>query len=432
MAWGLPLAPPADRFTPRQLGIVGLIAAVQFVNILDFVMVMPLGPDFAKSLHFSEASIGYVGGSYTGAACVAGLVGATFLDRFDRRRALFVAMLGLVTGTALGGFARGFSTLIAARVLAGAFGGPATALSIAIVSDAVPAPLRGRALGMVMGAFSIASVLGVPMGLWVAEQYDWRSPFFSVAALGACVALAAVAALPPMRGHLERAAQAEKVSTLELVSRPLVQLTYLMVAVTMMAGFVLIPNISGYLQLNLSYPRDGLKYLYLFGGVASFFAMQLAGWLVDRYGSFRTSVLGTLVVGTTIWAGFWSVPPKVSPTALFMLFMTGMALRNVAYSTLNTKVPEAQVRARFQSLSSAVQHGASALAAMVSAQLLTKVPRPQVLPGQSDSVLAGMPQVALLSLCLTAAIPVLLRWIELQVLERTARADSLIPKAGVR
>lgn len=426
--------PTTDRFTGRQLGIVALIAAVQFVNILDFVMVMPLGPDFAKSLGFSEAHIGYVGGSYTAAACVAGLIGSLFLDRFDRRKALFVAMLGLVAGTALGGLATGLETLIAARVLAGAFGGPATALSIAIVSDAVPVTLRGRALGMVMGAFSIASVLGVPMGLFIAEQFSWRAPFFATALLGAAVTLGAVAALPPMRGHLDQKVE-HPVSTVALVTRPIVFITYAMTAITMVAGFVLIPNISGYLQLNLEYPRTELKYLYLFGGVASFFAMQLAGWLVDRYGSFKTSLVGSIVVGATMWVGFVIYPPLISPIAIFIAFMTGMSLRNVSYSTLNTKVPEPEVRARYQSLSSAVQHGASALAAIVSAQLLTRVPRVDPKPGQSEFVLAGMPRVAMLAMCFTAVVPVLLWWIEGQVRRRAAAAPAdpaIVQKAALR
>ena len=424
--------PDADRFTPRQLGIVALIAAVQFVNILDFVMVMPLGPDFAKSLDFSEAHLGYVGGSYTAAACVAGLVASLFLDRFDRRKALFVSMLGLVVGTALGGLAKGFESLIAARVLAGAFGGPATALSLAIVSDAVPVSLRGRALGMVMGAFSIASVLGIPAGLWVAEHASWRAPFFATAGLGLLVSLGAVAALPPMRAHLEQRFES-RASTAQLLRRPLVVVTYAMTAITMMAGFVIIPNISGYLQLNLDYPRGELKLLYLVGGLASLFSMQLAGWMVDRYGSFRTSIFGSAAIGAVVWAGFVEDPPLVTPLVVFVGFMFGMALRNVAYSTLNTKVPEPEARARYQSLSSAVQHGASALAAIVSSQLLTRVPLVDPKAGQSEFVLAGMPRVALLSMGFTVLVPVLLWWIEGQVRRRAATPPAaFVAKPAVR
>ncbi|MFP2902067.1 MFS transporter [Corallococcus sp. 4LFB] len=100
----------SESASPRSVSeraVVLLIGAVQFVNILDFVMVMPLGPDFAKGLGIESSHIGTIGGSYTAAASVAGLLGGYFLDRFDRRKALAVCMLGLVAATAAGGLALG-------------------------------------------------------------------------------------------------------------------------------------------------------------------------------------------------------------------------------------------------------------------------------------------------------------------------------------
>src|SRR5687767_1261140 len=117
-----------------ERAVVFLVGAVQFVNILDFVMVMPLGPDFAAGVGMDNDEVGYVAAAYTAAAAVSGLLGATFLDRFDRRIALGVSMVGLVAGTAVGGLATGFWTLVLARAIAGAFGGPATSLSYAIVA----------------------------------------------------------------------------------------------------------------------------------------------------------------------------------------------------------------------------------------------------------------------------------------------------------
>src|SRR5688572_28727357 len=115
-----------------------LLGAVQFINVVEFMMVVPLGPDFAGGLGISTAKLGLVAGSYTAAAAVAGLVAALFLDRFDRRKALCWAMLGLVAGTLAGGLAQGLGSMLGARVLAGVFGGPASALSMAIVADLIP------------------------------------------------------------------------------------------------------------------------------------------------------------------------------------------------------------------------------------------------------------------------------------------------------
>jgi predicted MFS family arabinose efflux permease len=403
--------PPVTPLSSRQWAIVLLIASVQFINILDFVMVMPMGPDFARALGIPEAHLGYVAGSYTAAAGLSGLLGAFFLDRFDRRRALAVALGGLVVGTAAGGFATGLGSLLLARVLAGAFGGPATSLSFSIIADAIPPAQRGRAMGTVMGAFSVASVLGVPGGLWMAEQFGWRAPFFCVAGLGVVVGLSAVAMLPPMRGHLDR--PQSLVTATDLVSRPLVQLSYLMTAVVMMAGFVVIPNIAAYVQLNLGLPRALLKHAYGFGGVASLLATQMGGRLVDRFGSFRVGTAGTALVVTTVFVSFflhWSSVPPVAVILGFGAFMLANGLRNVSYNTLTSKVPEPEVRARFQSLQSAVQHGSAALAAFLSAQLLT------VAPG---GTLEGMRHVAIFSMGLSLLIPVMLA-----IVERRVQADE--------
>ncbi len=417
-----------QRFTPKQLGIVFTIAAVQFVNILDFVMVMPLGPDFAKSLGISEAQVGTVAAGYTAAAGLSGFLGSFFLDRFDRRKALAVSLAGLALGTALGGLAQGMATLIAARVVAGFFGGPATSLSFSIVSDAIPTTMRGRAIGIVMGAFSVASVVGVPLGLYLAELSGWRAPFFAVAGLGALINVAAIALLPPMREHLD--ARHRPVSLKELLGNSTVLLSFTMTACVMAAGFSVIPNISAYLQMNLSFPRDHLKYAYMFGGVASFFATQYGGRFVDRFGSFRVGTAGAasvIAVVAAMYVPAWQEWPVGLVYAFFMAFMLANGVRNVSYNTLASKVPAPQVRARFQSLQSAVQHGASALAAVAAAQVLGRAPRPD---GQGQR-LTHMDWVAMGSITLTLIIPVLLFVVERRVKAQAAKALQA-PTSGAR
>lgn len=419
--------------TRQQWGIVLLIGAVQFVNILDFVMVMPLGPDLAVALGISESHLGYVGGAYTAAACVSGLIGSLFLDRFDRRKALAVAMLGLVAGTASGALAVDLPTLLLARVLAGAFGGPATSLAFSVISDAIPASLRGRAMGTVMGAFSIASVFGVPTGLLLAEMFSWRAPFIGVAAVGLVVAAGAIFALPPMTKHLE--GPKHVVDVRALVADPLVQVSYLMTAVVMMAGFVIIPNIAAYVQLNLGFPRPSLKWAYGLGGIASLLATQLGGRAVDRFGSFRVGTLGATMVIIVVFSFFylpWMHMAEGLVLLAFVGFMISNGLRNVSYNTLTTKVPEPQVRARFQSLQSATQHGASAFAAMLSAQLLTTVDLPAVGTAEPMHRLVGMNVVAMVSISLSLVIPFLLFFVERGVRLRAVVAAPPLPASAGR
>lgn len=425
-----PTAHPAEQslaLTSRQWGIVLTVAALQFINILDFVIVMPIGPRLAQALDFPASHLPWMNGSYTATASVMGLLGALFLDRFDRRKAVGVAIAGLVIGTALCGLADDFVTLLVARSVAGAFGGPATSLCFAIIADTIPAHVRGKAMGTVMGAFSIASVFGVPAGLWMAEHSGWRAPFFSVAAAGAVIGVVSIFLLPPLRGHLGTPRRS-LVDLLGLVRERDVQLSYLMTAIVMSAGFIVIPNIAAYLQFNLGVPEAHIKYAYLFGGVASFLATQLGGRAVDRLGSFRVGTAGTLLVIGVVFTFFYLPRESLASSMVFVAFagfMLAQGLRNVSYNTLTTKVPDPARRATFQSLQSAVQHAATALAAFASGLLLAEVPRaplPTDLPGRPPRALVGMDTVALVSMALSLFIPLLLFIVERRVLARRTGA----------
>lgn len=411
---------PSLALTSRQWGIVLLVAALQFVNILDFVIVMPIGPRLAQALDFPSSHLPWMNGSYTATASLMGLLGALFLDRFDRRKAVGVAVLGLVIGTALCGFAGSFTTLLIARSVAGAFGGPATSLCFAIIADTIPSQVRGKAMGTVMGAFSVASVFGVPSGLWMAEHFGWRAPFFTVAALGAVVLVVSVFLLPPLRGHLG-APRRTIPDIVSLVKERNVQLSFLMTAIVMSAGFVLIPNIASYLQFNLGVPEAHIKFAYLFGGIASFFATQLGGRLVDRFGSFRVGTGGTLLVICVIFFFFYLPRESLASWLVFASFggfMLAQGFRNVSYNTLTTKVPDPARRATFQSLQSAVQHAATSLAAFSSGLMLTEIARAPLatdLPGRPPRQLVGMATVAMVSMTMSLLIPLLLFIVEKRV-----------------
>ena len=410
---------PAAALGVSEARMLFLVSAVQFINILDFMMVMPLGPDFAKDLGIPLSSLGVIGGSYTAAAAVAGIVASRFLDRFDRRPALAVAMLGLVSATALGGFARGLHTLMLARVLAGAFGGPATSLSLSIVADVIPPARRGHALGLVMTAFSVASVFGVPAGLELARLGSWRTPFFAIAALGLLVAGSALLLMPSLELHLHAAHTTRHAPVKDFLREPTVFLALAATATVMIASFSIIPNLSGYLQYNVGYPRDGLGVLYLAGGSVSFVAVQLMSRFVDRLGATFMAVIGTFFFLIILSVLFVLELRSVPVMLVFVVFMTSMALRGISLNTVASRVPAAHERARFMSLQSAVQHMAAATGAVLSSNLLSELPNHQ---------LSGMSRVASLSIALGVLLPVLLGACERRVRHRE---QALASAAGI-
>ncbi len=420
-----------------ERSIILVVAAVQFVNILDFVMVMPLGQFFARDLHLVMSQMGYVSGAYAVSGSLAGLLGSLVLDRFDRRQALPLAIVGLAMGTAAGAWARSLETIVAARLLAGFFGGPATSLSFAIVADVIPEKRRGRAMSVVMTALSVAQVVGVPAGLAVARYWGWRASFLSVAALALALAMLAYRVLPSLRpSQVNRNVAA---GYAKLLGNPLVLLSYTMTAVTMFAGFLLVPNMPAYLTGNLRFPVEDLHWIYALSGLATVFTIRGVGWLVDRFGSFR---MGSVGVGLSIVGSYcilW-IPQPVFPqigrwvmslvesnewfVAAFLVFlMIALSCRNVAYNTLATKVPEPALRARFNSLQSCVQHFASAAGSFGSSRLLTSgAVLADALPRAAPQPLIGMGRVVALSIAASALLPVLLGMVESRVRMRAAAA----------
>jgi predicted MFS family arabinose efflux permease len=295
-----------------------------------------------------------------------------------------------------------------ARVLAGAFGGPATAVAFSIIADVIPPGRRGKAMGIVMGAYSLSSVLGVPAGLELARRGGFQLPFFAVAGLGLVVAGLAILLLPSMRDHVAglRPPNGALGELRALISRPLIMLSYGAMAIVMMASFLIIPNLSAYVQNNLGHPRDRLGLLYLVGGAVSFVVMRAVGLLVDRIGSFRTSMVGAALLVAVLYAGFVSYLPGLTALGVFVGFMTGSTIRSVSLNTLISKVPLPAERARFASIQSAVQHLASALGAFLSARMLHELP---------DKHLDGVERVAVLAIALTLASQPMFLWIERRI-----------------
>lgn len=438
-ASGAPTEPPSkpveEPAPPSERRIVLLLAAVQFVNILDFMMPSPLGPRFAADLGIETASLGLVVASYTLAAGATGLLGAFFLDRFDRRPALALSLVGLAVGTCGAVFATDLPSLVLARVIAGAFGGPATSLAMAIIADIVPVSRRGRALGTMMMAFSVSSVFGVPMGLVLAGWGTWHTPFTVTGLLCLVAAVGAWLYLPPLRAHIRDDAPSGHVvrdllaSLRALFADPAVRTSYTMGLVSAFGAFLLVPNIATFVQNNLAFPEALLPVLYGAGGIASLLVLRPLGKLVDRVGSFPVSLAGSVGYGVVCWVAFIASPPAVrelsetrtelfglelswgwvAVTLLFVLFMLTSNARNVAFGTLSSRVPPAALRARYQSLSSMVQHLGLAAGGMMGPVLLSSEP---------DGSLEGVDRAAWLSLLTLLVIPGLIRVVERRIDQR--------------
>ncbi len=377
--------------------VLFLLAAVHFANLVDFMMVMPMGPDFARALGIPMSDLGLIGGAYTASAFVVGLLGARFLDRWPRRQALVVAATGLGLATVAGAFAWSAGSLIAARMAAGAFGGLAGTLCFSIVVDLVPNERRGKAMAVVSSGFSLSSIAGVPLGLELARRGGWRAPFIVVG--GAILVLAAACryALPPLRAHLETT---EPEAPLALDEG--LYLSFAAFALAILGNFLLIPNLSAFLQFNVGFAREHLGLMYLAGGLTSLASMRLAGIWTDRSGAFAPVAVASVVVAASLLAGIRQ-PPLLAPVLFFGVFMGANAMRWVSIYSLASRMPPPGARGRFLSAQAALGHAFSGLGAYGSTRLLT---------ADASGRLYGMERLALAAAVMGLCVPLIVRRLE--------------------
>lgn len=374
-----------------------------FINVLDFMMVMPLGPDYAAAIGTSLDKIGIIAGSYTFAAAIMGFLCSFFIDRFDRRNAILFCLLGLAASTAITALAWDLHSMTTARLVAGCFGGPLTALSNSLVADVIPHDRRGRAFGKVMGAFSIASIVGVPFGLELSHYFGWRAPFLVLAAIALLAWLVAFKFLPHNVNTIAKHHLLVSLSrTWSVINRKISISALSIILFSMGSMFLIVPNTASYFIQNLNYPRESLGLLYLVGGIISFFTMRLAGRFVDSKGSTFVASIAFVILATAIYLGFINYHPFISPIVIFTAIMCASTARNVAMQATNAKVPHENERGSFMSLNSMLNHIGASSGAYLSSAILT----------ESNGRLVNMEIVASLAIIISFFVPLMFYFTE--------------------
>ncbi len=354
--------------------ILLILASAQFTNIVDFMVVMPLGPQLGRVLEISPRQFGLIVSVYTIAAGLAGFAGSSFLDRFGRKTVFLSLYGGFLFGTLLCGLAGGYLSLLAARMATGAFGGILGGMSLAIIGDIFPESRRGRATGILMSAFAVASVLGVPTGIYLGTRFGWNTPFYVLAALGAPILVVAIAVLPPLREHVGRGPHASPLGRLvETFLSPDHLRAFALTSTIMLGGFSVIPYISMSLVSNAGVPEEKLPWVFVSGGLLTLFGSPLIGRLADRYGKPRIYRI-VAVVSLPLMLGLTNlgrVPLAIS-IVLPACFMLTNAGRMVAALALVTSSVAPHRRGGFMSANSAVQHLSSGLGAFLGSLILSQ------------------------------------------------------------
>lgn len=361
----------------EENGMIIALTLIFFTHFVDMILMVPMGDIVMKSLQIGTGKYSLLQGSYSMAAFVAGVAGSFFIDKFDRRQVLLFLYAGFVLGNFGCAMASSFELLLLSRIAAGAFGGILGAVIFAIVGDVVPVERRGAATGKVMSAFAISSVFGIPFGLELALNKGWNFPFLILSLISLVVFMLSWITMPKVTVHLENAS--DRMSTwalMKTIPKNKNQLySILCVGILMLAGFVFIPFIAPYLVRNNGFATNHLKWIYFFGGIASFVTSLVVGKLVDKYGATRVFRI-TMIISMFPMLLLTHLPACGTVVTLLVttLFFIGNGSRiSPAITQLNSHV-EPKYRGNFLSINSFIQSLFTGLAVILGGLIIHEHP----------------------------------------------------------
>jgi predicted MFS family arabinose efflux permease len=366
----------AFTFTRYQIFVVAVLAFIQFTIVLDFLILSPLGAILIRDLHVTTAQFGWVVSSYAFSAGISGILTAGFADSFDRKKLLLVFYAGFVLGTILCGIVSSYELLLIARIITGLFGGVLGSISMAIVADLFPLEMRGRVMGITQTSFAVSQVVGLPLGLYLCNLWDWHAPFLMIAALALIAGSIIAIGLKPIVGHLAVVRRQNPWRHLmATASRPTYIKGFTATVLLATGGFMLMPFGSAFTVNNLGIPIGQLPLVYLMTGLGAMIAGPLIGRLSDRMDKYRVFCLGTglgiIMVAINCNMG---ISPLWLVILVSVLLFVAITARIISVSALISAVPDPPDRGAYMSINSAIQQFSGGLAAALAGMIVVQTP----------------------------------------------------------
>lgn len=364
--------PANSGLSNYQKFIIAILAFLQFTVILDFMVLSPLGAILMDQLGIKPARFGVVVSAYAFSAAISGLLTAGFADRFDRKKLLLFFYSGFMLGTLLCALAPNFHFLLFARIITGLFGGVLNSIGFAIITDLFTLEYRGRVMGFVQMAFSASQVLGLPIGLVLANHFNWHAPFWFIGSIGIAVGAVIAIYMQPIRDHLnERSSGSPVKHLLRTLTKPSHIQAFIATGLMTTGGFMLMPFASAFSVHNLGLTLEQLPVLYGITGVFNIALGPLIGRWSDRYGKYLFFAIGTCIsLVTILYYTHLGVSPLSLVIVINVVLFLGITARRISGSALMTGVPAPADRGAFMSISSSIQQFSGGIASTIAGMIV--------------------------------------------------------------
>lgn len=377
------LAAPLDDQQERQRGfsryqalLIALLAFTQFTIILDFIIMSPLGAILMPALDITATQFGVAVSAYAFSAGLSGILAAGFADRFDRKRLLLFFYVGFTLGTLLCAAAQNYHVLLLGRIVTGLFGGVIGSVVLAIVTDLFALHLRGRVMGFIQTAFAASQVLGIPVGLFLANHWSWHVCFIAIVGLS-IVTIAVIAfAMEPVDVHLKLKQDRNPFHHLvATVGEPRYTLAFAVTTLLATGGYMLMPYSSAFTVNNIGIDMAHLPTIYLVSGLFSIVTGPLVGRASNAFGKYPTFVFGCVmtIIMVLIYTHLGHVS-LVTAIAVNVLLFVGIFSRMIPSQALISAIPDASQRGSFSAVSASLQQLSGGLGSVLAAAIISQQP----------------------------------------------------------
>lgn len=364
--------PPKQAFTGYQKLVITILAFTQFSVVLDFMIMNPLGDMLMKSMEISTTQFGIVVSAYGISAGISGLLTAGFADRYDRKKLLLFFYVGFILGTLFCALAYNYPLLVAARIITGIFGGVIGSISMAIVADLFPVSERGRVMGFLQMGFGASQVLGIPISLFIANQWGWQSPFIMIVGFSAIVWAIIGFKMQPITRHLELQSNKNAIGHLfQTIAKRNYRIGFLATALLSLGGFLMMPWGSAFAINNLKVTDQQLPILFMVAGLSTLIVMPVIGKLSDKADRFKIFTVASvwMIAMVIIYTNLTPVPFWIV-LVLNIMFMAGIMGRMIPSMALVTQLPQMHDRGAFMSINSSLQQIAGGIAAAIGGMIV--------------------------------------------------------------
>lgn len=363
-----------NKFTRYEIFLITTLAILQFSVILDFMVLSPLGAFLLKDLNITTSQFGLVVSAYAISAFASGILSAGFADKFDRKKYLLFFYIGFILGTAMCALSTSYEMLLVARIITGIFGGVIGSIGFAIITDIFKVEQRGRVMGFVQMAFAASQILGIPIGLELAQRFGWHSSFWMIVLFGIPLGLVIFFFMKPINEHLAiRTEHKAFTHLLNTLKNPRHLKAFAATVLLVTGGYMMMPFGSAFSTNNLGIDVKDLPLFYEITGLFSIITGPLVGRLSDKIGRFKVFLSGTILsILVLLYYTQLGITPFWTCVALNVLLFVGISSRIVSSSALISIVPEPQNRGSFMSVNASLQQLSGGISSAIAGMIVVQ------------------------------------------------------------